>query len=71
MTNNHTTYSLGCGGTPFGLLGILFIILKVTHYVDWSWWIVLLPFYLPIVATVAILGGFVVLWVWANSRKSY
>ena len=29
----------------FGLLGILFIGLKLTDIIDWSWWLVLLPIY--------------------------
>lgn len=31
----------------FGLLGVLFIGLKLTGYIDWSWWLVLLPIYGP------------------------
>jgi len=31
-----------------GALGLLFIGLKLTNYIDWSWWLVLLPFYLGI-----------------------
>lgn len=27
----------------FGLLTIVFIVLKLTHYIDWSWWWVLSP----------------------------
>lgn len=29
----------------FGWLGLLFIGLKLTGYIDWSWWLVLLPLY--------------------------
>lgn len=29
----------------FGLLGIAFIVLKLCHVINWSWWLVLLPFY--------------------------
>ena len=29
----------------FGLLGILFVALKLLGYIAWSWWWVLLPFY--------------------------
>lgn len=32
----------------FSLLGVLFIGLKLTGYIDWSWWLVLLPIYGPI-----------------------
>ena len=29
-----------------GLLTILFIGLKLTNYIGWSWWLVLLPLYI-------------------------
>jgi len=29
------------------MLTILFIYLKMTGQIDWSWWLVLLPFWLP------------------------
>jgi hypothetical protein len=32
------------------LLGLIFIILKLTKHIDWSWWYVLMPFYiLPLI----------------------
>lgn len=38
--------NVNSGGIGFcGLLGILFIGLKLTGYVDWAWWLVLLPLY--------------------------
>jgi hypothetical protein len=47
------------GGIGFvGLLTILFIGLKLTHYIDWSWWWVLAPIWIT--------GGLlVVIVVWA------
>lgn len=30
----------------FGLLQIVFIALKLTNYIDWSWWLVFVPFYI-------------------------
>lgn len=36
------------GGIGFcGLLGIVFIVLKLCKIIDWSWWFVLMPLYLP------------------------
>ena len=32
-------------GTGLGLLGVLFIILKLAGLIDWSWWYVTLPFW--------------------------
>ena len=29
----------------FGWLTLLFIALKLTNFIDWSWWVVLLPAY--------------------------
>lgn len=42
----------------FGLLGVLFVILKVFGVSDvatWSWWLVLLPFYLSLAITLGII----------------
>lgn len=37
------------GGISFGgLLAILFIALKLTGYIDWSWWWVLAPLWAPV-----------------------
>jgi len=36
--------------TFLGLLAILFIALKLTLIIDWSWWFVLMPIYIPSVA---------------------
>ena len=42
MINN--SYNNNQGGIGFfGLLGIVFIVLKILGYIDWSWWIVLSP----------------------------
>ena len=36
------------GGISFlGMLTIAFICLKLLDYIDWSWWLVLLPIYGP------------------------
>jgi len=49
------------GGIGFcGLLAIVFIVLKLTHYIDWSWWWVLSPLFIPF-AIVLIIALFVVI----------
>lgn len=47
----------------FGILGVVFITLKVTNQIDWSWWWVLAPLWGPValVASIAIVGTCVVL----------
>jgi hypothetical protein len=41
------------------ILGVVFITLKITHYIDWSWWWVTSPFWLPIAVLLflALIGG--------------
>lgn len=39
------------------LLTVLFIGLKLTGYIDWSWWWVLSPIWIPGLAAIAILGS--------------
>jgi hypothetical protein len=45
--NNSTTVNAGIGF--FGLLTIVFIVLKLTGVIGWSWWLVILPFFVPLV----------------------
>lgn len=42
--NPWKSAAIGCA-----LLMLLFITLKVTHVIDWSWWFVLMPGYIPVV----------------------
>lgn len=41
-----------------GALGVLFVGLKLTGYIDWSWWLVTLPFWggLALAAGIFIIG---------------
>lgn len=43
------------GSGLFGLLGIVFVTLKLTDVIDWSWWWVTLPFWGGL-ALLAIIG---------------
>ena len=33
----------------FGLLQLIFIVLKVTNLIDWSWWLVFSPVYTHVI----------------------
>lgn len=55
MSNNSSTASSG-GVSVFGLLGVAFIVLKLTHVISWSWWWVLAPFWMPVVIFLVIVG---------------
>ena len=59
MSNNSSSSSSGIGFG--GLLTILFIGLKLTGYIDWSWWWVLSPIWITvgIVLIILIIVGIV------------
>lgn len=46
MENKNTTVSGGVG--VCGLLGVAFVILKLCKVINWSWWWVTAPFWIPI-----------------------
>lgn len=54
MSNNSTSNSNNGIGF-FGLLAILFIALKLTGYITWSWWWVLAPIWGPAIFVIIIL----------------
>ena len=43
MSKTSSSSSNGIG--VFGLLGVAFVVLKLTGYIDWSWWWVTAPFW--------------------------
>lgn len=51
-----------------GTLTIAFIVLKLTGYIDWSWWWVWSPMWISTIIGILIIIG-VVLWAYYNTRK--
>ena len=43
MKNQNSSSSSGIG--VLGLLGVAFVVLKLTGVIDWSWWWVTVPFW--------------------------
>lgn len=43
MSKSSSTSSSGIG--VLGLLGVAFVVLKLTGFINWSWWWVTLPFW--------------------------
>lgn len=64
--SGHSSSSSSTSGIGFaGLLTVLFIGLKLTHYIDWSWWWVLSPLWISaaIVLGILVIFGIVALTV--------
>lgn len=52
MTNRNRTNGIGLGTVLF----LIFLVLKLTDNIDWSWWWVTAPLWIPLAIVVAILG---------------
>lgn len=67
MSSNNSSTSSGIGVA--GLLGVAFVVLKLTGYIDWSWWWVTAPLWIPTVVVIAMLIVFAVIALMAGSGK--
>lgn len=49
------------GLSTLGLLGIVFIVLKLTNVITWNWWLVTLPLWggLALIVSIIIIVGFI------------
>lgn len=63
MSETKTMNTNGIGFT--GLLAIVFITLKLTGYIDWSWWWVLSPLWIPFAVVMTII---VLLAIFTNGK---
>ena len=64
---NNTSSSSGIGFV--GLLTILFIGLKLTGCIGWSWWIVLSPVLIIAAIIIAVLAVWLIIILIADRRK--
>jgi len=64
---SQTTTQTSSGGIGvLGLLGVLFVGLKLGGVIDWSWWYVTMPFWIGFAILAAILGIIGVIWLFAT-----
>lgn len=72
--SNSSSSSSSAGGIGFGgALTILFVALKLTGYIDWSWWWVLSPIWIAIlfgIVVMIIAVGFAIRSDMKRSRRS-
>lgn len=59
------TTSKASGGVGFlGLLFITFLVLKLTHVIDWSWWWICAPLWgIPAIIILLIIGCAIAVWI--------
>jgi hypothetical protein len=59
--DNQQSGGIGC----LGVLAIVFVVLKLTDNIDWSWTWVLAPLWIPIAILIPLVGFLA----WAGSRR--
>lgn len=59
--NSNNNGKVGFGGLIAGMLGVAFVVLKLCKVIDWSWWWVLLPFWLSLAIVLLLLAFLFVL----------
>jgi hypothetical protein len=65
-----TQNNASCGGIGVvGYFGVLFVALKLTGYIDWSWWWVLAPLWGGFAVALAIIAIIIVVAVIVELRK--
>jgi len=63
MASNKTKVELGCGGGLCTTLFVVFLVLKLTRLIDWSWWWVFAPIWIPIASAIGIAVGSFILFI--------
>lgn len=48
------TKGMGCGDVLLLILTAVFVTLKVTHVITWSWWLVFAPIWIPVGISIAL-----------------
>jgi hypothetical protein len=64
MANKTSSSGLGLGSVLF----IVFLILKLTGNINWSWWWVTAPLWIPITLGVAIIGVVGIVMILLNKK---
>jgi hypothetical protein len=67
--SNSTTTSSSAGISTTGLLGVLFVGLKLTGVINWPWVWVLSPFWIPVAILLAVLLVAAAIWVIVKITK--
>ena len=62
LKSHMTKTEVYSGPSTLGLLGVAFVVLKLLHVIEWSWWWVLAPFWIPLslAAIILIIIGIII-----------
>ena len=67
---SESSTSAATGGVGFsGLLTLVFIVLKLCHVIDWSWWWVLSPIWISFGIAILFVVAVTLIGFWAAGRR--
>lgn len=66
---SNTSSSSSSGVSFFGLLAVLFIGLKLTGYINWSWWMVTAPIWGPMLVGIVIMLLVLAIYLYKAARS--
>lgn len=66
--NKSKSSGMGCVRFFSALLGVAFIVLKLIGVIDWSWWWVLAPLWIPAAIIVILVIAIVIIEVAARTK---
>lgn len=65
--NNKQNITVGCQLPSIGIiLTLIFVVLKLTEHIDWSWWWVLSPLWIGIALPFVLIAAFFVITIAAG-----
>ena len=64
---NNSSSSKGIGFC--GLLAIVFIVLRIIGVIDWSWWWVLAPIWIPTAIAIFVLACMFITWLIVKRKE--
>lgn len=64
MAEKNHSNGIGLGTVLF----LIFLVLKLTNHIDWSWWWVTAPLWIPALVAITIIGIVGLLYI-LNSKK--
>lgn len=66
----NTTINMVVGNVFSMALGVVFIVLKLTDVIDWSWWWVLGPFWIPTVLSLVLFVGALAVFAFMDRKRA-
>ena len=66
MENNNSEINIGCSWPICAIVFLAFFFAKIYDKIDWSWWWVFSPLWIPAALIIVVLLVILILKIWIN-----